>query len=327
MIFSKEKWNESGEIKQYIAVSKAISFEKMESPLRNAFDLFLVSLLGESMTNRLQEIYDSENRSEREEKLLFLAQRANANLAFWYEFDEINLRITDSGFQRQDTESFKSLFKYQEDHLKQNFKNTGFNALDNLLAFLEKETEVFPEYLQSPAYILFKESIVRNTEEVNGTYFINNSRIVFLRLRTHFDFAEKTFLCPALGDKLYEELKRRLREGVEDEIQRAKTEELRIRSGRVIIMEAVRRLLMETGSLTDRGLYFTSIHSGAQTDENEAPVEIERLSSQVRGAETDREVYLTSLMKYVRQAFADWYEGNPQKVFDRNNDHKRTFWA
>jgi hypothetical protein len=325
MIFSKEKWNEAQEIKQYIAVSKAISFEKMESPLRNAFELFLVSLLGESMTERLQEIYDSENREEKEEKLLCLAQRANANLAFFYEFDEINLRITDSGFQRQDTESFKSLFKYQENHLKQNFKNVGFNALDNLLVFLEKETEVFPEYLQSPSYISSKGSIVRNTEEVNRTYFINESRIVFLRLRTHFDFAEKAILHPALGDKLYEELKRRLREG--DETEKTKTEELRIRSGQVIIAEAVRRLLMETGSLTDRGLYFTSIHGGANTDENEKPVEVERLSSQVRQAEMDREVYLTSLMKYVRQAFADWYEGNPQKVFDRNNDHKRTFWT
>jgi hypothetical protein len=325
MIFSKEKWNESQEIKQYIVVSKAISFEKMESPLRNAFDLFLVPLLGESMTERLQEIYNSENRSEKEEKLLCLAQRANANLAFFYEFDEINLRITDSGFQRQDTESFKSLFKYQENHLKQNFKNVGFNALDNLLAFLEKETEVFPEYLQSPAYSSSKESIVRNTEEVNRTYFINDSRLDFLRLRTHFDFAEESFLRPALGDKLYEELKRRLREG--DQTEKAKTEELRIRCARVIIMEAVHRLLMETGSLTDRGLYFSSIHSGADNDENEKPVEVERLSVQVRGAETDREVYLTSLMRYVRQAFPDWYGGNPQKVFDRNNDHKRTFWA
>ena len=48
----------------------------------------------------------------------------SANLAFWNDFDEISMRITDAGFQRQKSdngESFQQVYKYQEDNLRASF--------------------------------------------------------------------------------------------------------------------------------------------------------------------------------------------------------------
>ena len=57
MIFSADKWDNGAEIKRYVNVSAAISFKKMENPLNNAFQLFLVPVLGLPMVDELIEIY------------------------------------------------------------------------------------------------------------------------------------------------------------------------------------------------------------------------------------------------------------------------------
>lgn len=341
MIFSKEKWNEGYEIKQFVKVSKALTFATMEAPLNNAFHLFLVPLLGDNMTTELIEIYkygpnpnivvEGEAAATEQEKLdwklLQLCQRANANLAFWYDFDELNVRITDSGFQRQESDSFKPAFKYQENNLRYSFRNKGFNALDEVLLFLETNIETYPEFKESGSYTLHRNAIVRSTDEVNQTYFINNSRLVFLRLQTHFSFVQDNILRPALGESLYNLLITSLVSTTLDDSTKQKIESLRIKSGKVIIMHAVKRLMAETGTITDRGLYFTTIQANKDGDENIQPVEVDRISAQLKQASSDADVFMSDLMKHISRNFTDMYAGNTRKALDRDNDNKTTFWA
>ena len=161
MIFSAEKWNNGKELKAVMKVNTAISFDMMEAPLRNAFRQYLVPLLGDAMVGEVVEIYkfgpnpdvleqNTEGATEREKldsRLLEICKRANANLAFWNDFDEISMRITDAGFQRQKSdngESFQQVYKYQEDNLRASLRNKGFNALDELLEFLYAHIADYP---------------------------------------------------------------------------------------------------------------------------------------------------------------------------------------
>lgn len=330
MIFSAAKWNKGEEISRFLKVSSGLSFDKLEAALRNAFELFIVPLLGDELTGRMVDIYQSGADAVADEtKVLAVCQRANANLAFWYDFDEINTHITDKGFHRQEAENgtFKPVYKYQENNLRTGFRNKGFNALDELLALLEKHSDLFPEYLKSPACIDSRRAIIKNTGEVNKVYFINDSRIIYLRLHTHFAFAEENILRPALGEQLYAKLLAWLADPPADATERLKVEELRLKAAKIIVMNAVKRLMTETGSLTDRGLYFTAITANSDGDENERPVTDNRLSIQIAQVESDAMVYMNNLIRFVRRAFPDDYAGNPQQVFNRDNDHKKTFFA
>jgi len=89
MIFSIQKWEKAAEIKPYISVSKDLSFETMEASLRNAFEMFLRPLLGDALVADLITYYAAATPSAKELRFLQLAQRANALLAFWYDYDEI----------------------------------------------------------------------------------------------------------------------------------------------------------------------------------------------------------------------------------------------
>ena len=341
MIFSADKWDNGAEIKRYVNVSAAISFKKMENPLNNAFQLFLVPVLGLPMVDELIEIYrfgpnpnilesGSETATDREKndaELLRLCQYANANLAFWYDFDAINVRITDAGFQRQASENntFAPAYKYQEDKLRQNFKNKGFNMLDQVIDFLFAHIDIYPEFSFSQTYRTQTSAIVRTTAEVNDIYFINNSRLIFLRLQNHIRFVEEMHLKPVIGEKLYNQLLTWLADGSNNDDK--DIEQLRLSCARYIVSLAVKRLLTETGSITDRGLYFTTLQQGKNGNEVKEPVSVDRLSVMVQNLSCDADMYRDALARYIRVRYPDYYVGSPSEVFNRDNDNKKSYWV
>lgn len=331
MIFSAEKWNKGAEIKARMKVNTSLTFEMMEAPLRNAYRLFLAPLLGAAMSGKLIDIYAEEDgtRTDLDDRLLEVCQRANANLAFWHDFDEISVRITDAGFQRQksDNDSFQQVYKYQEDNLRTSFRNKGFNALDELLELLYTHIADYPEFAASQAYQDRRSAIIRNTADINDTCFINSSRIIFLRLQPHIRFAEEMWLQPLIGEELYEHLIDNLANPPEEEQAKKDVERLRLACARYIAAMAVRRLLMETGSITDRGLYFTSIQPGEKGNEQTKPVGTDRIAVQIQNLKSDADMYMTALLRTVRNRFEEFYAGDHRQAYRRDNDHKRTFWT
>lgn len=325
MIFSEKKWEDSDELKKFIPVSAALSFEKVGSSLNDAFNLFIVPLFGEKLSTKFQSIYDDPAAKAPECLLLEECQRAIANLAFWYNYTELNIRITDQGFQRQEAENFKSTYKYQEDQLRTAFKNKGFNAIDRMIDFLDKHRQEFPEYETSPAYACRTKAIVRKTSEVNEIYFINNSHLVFLRLKPFFKIAEETILQPVLGVDLYNLLIKSIEKG-DKELGTTTVEELRIRCAQFVILKAVAMLIRTTGSLTDRGLYFKQLVPDKNGNEYANPVDFEQALTMAANVELTAKSYHDLLLTFVEEKLPEFFKGRQSRVFDRDNDHKKSVW-
>ena len=327
MIFSEAKWNGGAEIKRFVNVSAALSWKKMENPLYTAFHTYIVPVVGEKMAEKIVTLYNGEY-SDIDAKLIEICQFANANLAFWNDFDALSLRITDAGFQRQESENgtFKPAFKYQEDNLRRGFKNKGFNHLDGIIDFLFAHVDEYPEFKESETYKIQTSSIVKNTAEVNDVYYINNSRLVYLRLSAHFRYAEEMELAPAIGDSMYDKLVSWLKGELPEE-DGAKMERLRIACSHFIVSKAVKKLLQETGSITDRGLYFSSVEASGEGNQNFKPVDMDRLQVQIQNVENDATVYLSALTRLIRNNFSEFYVGDPAEVYNRDNNGKKTFWA
>lgn len=325
MVFSKEKWNDAAELNQFIPVSAALCFESVQSSLEDAWRLFVLPLLGEALAEEIEAYYVDDYPTALQLKVLNECQRAVANLAFWYNFDELNIRISDQGMQRQESEgSFKQTYKYQEDQLKTSFKNKGFNALDRVIDLLDKHQKDFPLYEQSPAYASRKSSIVRSTAEVDANYFINNSHLIFLRLKPIFKSVEDTVLQPALGDALYQALTKALKDGTEV-LGDTTTEEFRQQCASFVVLKSIAKLVRQTGSLTDRGLYFASIHEG-DGNLSVRPSDRETALSLAGELEREADTRLNLLMKFIQFYLPDFYKGRQSDVLNRDNNHKRTMF-
>ena len=166
-------------------------------------------------------------------------------------------------------------------------------------------------------------SILRSTSEVNDVYYINNSRILFLRLLPHFDFVSETILQQKIGTKAYQYIIDNLSK--KDD----KAEILRKRVSRYIIFLALSRVVRDTGSITDRGLYFISRQSGSNGsgDTNSEPADLQLRAAQSSAFDADARAVLPQILNFLRYEQPELYAGDPERCYDRDNDHKKTFWA
>ena len=315
-----------------IPVSSALSFEKMRSSLMTADELYLTPVFGSALMASFEEIYAKAEPTPVEKTLLRVLQVAEANLAYYANFDALQLRITDQGFQRQTTDNYGSPYKYQEDRLRQTFKNRGFNAIDRILEMLDAQFTTLSGYDDMPVRCTTKTDIVQRTAEVNAAHFINGSRLVFLRLVPIMTAVCHNELRPLLGWQLYTAMKQALKNGTATERvgsnDPARTyEELRQQCIPFVVKKAVAQLIRETGSLTDRGLYFIGQAAGSSDNTTETPATRREAHDAAAVAEKEAQANAESLTAFLEWKWPEYFGGHPSDIFKRDNDNKKTFWA
>jgi hypothetical protein len=320
MIFSQEKWNNGRELQRVIKGSAAMDWVIFAPVLADAFALFIRPLLDDEMTYRLVSVYLKENRTEMEDELIRLAQRANANLAVWYNFNELNTVLSSSGTQRHSSEAYQSLYKYQERSLRDGYKTKGFDALDHLLAFLERNSSVYPEFKASKAYRDRRLSFVETAEDINRYLPIENSRLIYLRFFPHLLFVEQTKVKSFIGKPLFLELKK--------ETQNEKGRGLIELLQPVIVCLAAERVIRYSGSITDKGLYFSSILAGISgNDETSQPADTATVNSQAAMFLSDAKAYMTIADRYIKEYFQELHRGTPGNELHVDNDGRKIFWT
>ena len=167
--------------------------------------------------------------------------------------------------------------------------------------------------------------VVRSTKEVDDVVFINHSAIIFLRLQPLLNKLEQTFLPSLLGQRLYDELMSNV-ENDQAAIGTTTIKELRIRVGRVIVNKAVAELIRQTGSLTDRGLYFEAVVAGRDGNDVRNPLPMDEAIRHAAVFERDAELQQQALTNFVSYYIPDMFTGRPEDVFKRDNDGKKTVW-
>lgn len=309
---------------QYIPVSSGLSDEQILPSLCSAFDLFVVPLLGQTLADKILSVQLVPEHADVDQMVVDACRRAVANLAFWYNYTELNVRITDQGFQRQESDTFKSLYKYQEDELKQRFKNKGFNALDTLLTLLDQYQELFPEYTTCPACTARQGELVHSAAEIDRIYFINRSHLVYLRLLPIIHNTMMTVLPGVIGQTLFAKIQASLYAQVPDDFD---FDALRLQILPFLVLRSIYDLIESTGSLTDRGLYYSSILATSGGTVQTEPVDPEQRALQLNQIRNTAQAYRQQLIAYLKIHHAADFSGNPSGLFQRDNDQKHTFFA
>ncbi len=325
MIFSAEKWCNGREFQRVIKSSSAVDFNSFEPILREAFDLFIRPVLGEAMSEKLIAIYNEPGDGTQRainDHIIYLAQRANANLAVWYNFYELTVILSGSGIQKAETGEYKGLYKYQERQLRDNYKAKGFNALDDLLMFLE--TQDIEEFQSSPAWLERKTALVPGADIVQKFLPIERSRLVFLRLKPHIAFIEQTRLPNMIGEELFAKLRKMIDENSVNDIP---FQILLSHMRPIIILLAAARMVRQSGTLTDKGLYFSSVMAASGNDETSIIASREIAEEQAKQYEADADELLAFAERFIQQQFPEYYKGKQNDAFNVDNDGRKIFWG
>jgi hypothetical protein len=341
------------EVRAVVRVGKALEFDRISAHLAQAEMSFIAPALGSDMYAMLiayhnnpetykitADIQDNnfligatsgdldDNNLNPEEKawsmLLYYTQKSIANIALWIGFDQLNVSTSDAGFKRSESEQVKSLFKYQEDNLKKYFRNSGIDGIDVILEILETRIQYFDAY-KTEMY-RHKGRIIADTKTFQVHYHINNSRIVFDRLRQYMKTVEELELSKYIREStlayIFEELKK------ENPADKVKAIMPYLRDPVAYLSTAM--LMEDSGAeLTERGLYLKGIKNLTNSD-LEINTDEARVKDLIERNKRIAQEYFIRLKKYLADNAASWAEdANPRSnaLHNRDNSGKRTFFT
>lgn len=328
MIFSQEKWNDASELQPFVQASAALSFSKCAPSFQRAEEKYLLAVLGEDMMKDVQTMYDSSINAEPQLSLLRALQSAEANLAFADDFDEFQIRLTDQGVQRQETEKFKQAYRYQEHNMQRLYLNRGLNALDRAIKILDGHANVFDKWSRSEYRIARQTLVVRSPQEVSECHFINNSAIIYLRLLPSIRLVTDLALPTVIGSELHYDFMQALKDGEEyiKDIRSLSVEEFRKSIAKYVIFASLAILIRETGSITERGLYFGSVKATTPNPDEATPASRSQIAALAQQFDDNAYRYGHALQNIVKNSFPNYFGGYESDVYKHDNRHKRMVW-
>lgn len=332
MLFKETENTKAEEIKKYISVNVSTNYNTIKPYIEVAEREYIKRLLGDDQYEELTDYYyDHALPEERLDTLLEHVQRALINLAYYRGFPLLNVKMSDQGAYRNETEKQKSLFKYQESALWKMFKQDGFNGLDAILEYLEDNIDLFPEFQTSPNYTIFKSNFINTTKTFDDIYSIGGSRLVFLKLRRFMNIIEDSKIIALIGRAFFDELKTQIKE-ITLTIVNAKAVEF---IQKAVAFYSIAQGLVELGiNITDNGLVFETREGGDFDYNKDTSVTGDELSNLIASARKNGEMYLGYLKDHLHENIDDYPTYRDSDQYDetntahiRDNSNKKTFWT
>ena len=156
--------------------------------------------LGAALTAQLVELSSPPSLSQIQQSALFLARRVVANLGFSDYLPFAEVQIGDDGVTVSASTDRKPAFAYQTDRLMAQLAQTGWQAMDQLLAYLElNKTETFPLWPDSPYYEDYRSSLFTSAQQFSSYYPIQDRCLTFRALRPFITGIEETIVPARLA--------------------------------------------------------------------------------------------------------------------------------
>lgn len=323
------------EVRRFVPVSAATAFQNIAPFIESAEVTYIAPILGSDLYTQLLAFYTdpsatidgiTESNRQHFSRLLEYVQRALINLTYHYGYDFMNTIMNDAGFHRQETDTEKGLYKYQEDAIKSGFKNNGFNALDTMLSFIENHLNVFPLFKNSDNYTIRRSSLIPSTQVMDHMFDINNSRLVFLKISRFVAQVEDFEIGAVLGAGLYKRVKEEI---IKDEPD-PKIKTLLPYIQRPLVHLAIARASFQLGvNVTDRGLFFESQESTLINSGKTTPLTDQQFYLLGIKAEKTGNDYLELLRGFLLASAADYpdYISPGGSPFIRSNTGKTSTWV
>lgn len=195
------------EVSALIPVTNAFTLQAFGDFLERAEEKYIIPFLSRREHEVLQNSYQNGTLSTEQTALLKIVQRVAANFAYLLYLPWANVQSGDGGLHRIETEKFKPLFKYERGDLKKSCLTAGYEAIEQMLFYLEAKKNDFPSWAASSSYTLANEYFIKNATDFSKYVDISESRYLFFKLKSIISRIETFTIAPILGTTLFEEMK------------------------------------------------------------------------------------------------------------------------
>lgn len=205
------------DLKKYVSVNKAMSFDDMKVSLNDVDRSILKNYLGKDFLSELQTSYNASiaetptplTGTTLELVEMLRASTANFALANWAPSGQLS--IDSSGIRINSTAENKTAFQWQIKDLIDTCNQRGFNALDEALIFLADNIADFDTYKDSDEFKENASLFLSSAKDFTKYYSaFSNSPVQFWKVRSIIrkveDFVVKAVLLPDLYTEMKEDL-------------------------------------------------------------------------------------------------------------------------
>lgn len=229
-------FSDISEIKQKVTINGSFKLDKIRPHISRTERSQIVPLLGDAFYDEIAAAYQDAlivlaSKPEPEQKkivdagqqyslmpakywpVMEMLQDAIANISFMSSLSQTQLNIGEAGISLSVNENTKTAFQWQIDDLKYQFALDGFNALNELLVYLESSLDKFPIWASSDAYFEQKKYFVESAEVFSDSYQINSNRMSFLTLRYIMKRIELHDVATLISAPLFDHLKEKQKTG------------------------------------------------------------------------------------------------------------------
>ena len=208
--FKREKnLNKAEEIRKFLPVNVNTNFDNLASAIYMSENKYILPLLGQKLFDTMVSFYNETTHSGEnikiKEELLNLIQFSLIRISYWQEFPVLSITLSDAGASDKAGENTR-LFKYQEENLKSSLKNTAFDVFDMILLICESNSTAFPDFSESPYMVNSAKTLIKKTSDFEKVFSINNSRLIFLKMRQYIQKVEQIDLQHKIGSEFFTEI-------------------------------------------------------------------------------------------------------------------------
>jgi len=290
-------------IKEYLPVGDTFTYEKIKTFVSGA-ESELAKVIGKTFYDQL-DAHVPTTPPGITDLLIDKFQDSICYTAYYLGFDIINANFSNQGIHRIEDEAKgkRALFQRQEVELKNTFKRTGYNKLDDALAFLEENKSSFSTWTSSPEYTMNRSHFINTTSDFHSYFNINNSRLVFLKLRPYQTFAEDFDVIAAIGRDYFDELKTQIAADTLTAANITFVNRLKKAVAQLTIYHGGYSLLSD---MNEFGLY--TVEHASNTDNFVKQTQLKELffDKIISAAKINGDAYLNACKKFLKENIADY---------------------
>lgn len=177
----------------------------------------IIKVIGTNMYNVLIGIFESSSSSAADKEFLRRAQYAILLDATRNYFIDTDLGHTPNGRVNRVEENQKIAFEWQIDRSNKNAERKYYKAFDSLIHYMDNNVT---DWKSTDAFKQTNELFVRNVDQFENFFYIDGSRLLYLKLLHGMRKAEKEEIQSRLSKQPFDELKAKLKNNqpVEDKI-------------------------------------------------------------------------------------------------------------
>ncbi len=294
------------DFKAVVPISQGFTFDKLNPFIRRAELKFIKPILGADLYSALVTAYDGGDGSlsEAQANLMEYVHPALANLVIWMGIPQLNIQMDDTGLQSHHSESYKPAFEWQVEDARESFLSNGFDALDEIISYLESVAEDdFPDWLNSEGCTLVREFFINTSPDF--TYFIGalgDSRFLFRKMQPIMRRMERNYIRGTIGKELFAQMKLEIKTDELTEENEALLEDIQGAVAHYTWASALNELAVQTDPV---GIHLRNNTFSGTTRAKQA-AEMERLAAIRMNHEQAGREYLEAVHKALYENIDDY---------------------